>query len=226
MSRSKVAFGVLFLLAGFAMICICGWLIYRNETENREAQQSVACDLPRLKEKIADETGNPDNTLYQRWLLGEAYAEPDSVDTDTSFVIPLDGYDYIGYLTFPTLGLELPVMDRWDMVRLKKAPCHYYGSAETGDLVIAAHNYRSSFGQLNHLNIGDEILFTNAAGIVYRYRVGEIEIVQPTAIDYMIHSDWELSLYTCTYGGKQRVTVRCEEIHEESELMPDSGISA
>lgn len=211
MKRTKIGLGILSLLTGFAMVCTCGYLLYRNERESQDAESAVLCDLPKLKEKIEEEKGNPENTLYQRYLLGDAYIEPDSAEGGEEFVIPLDGYSYIGYLTFPTLGLELPVMDTWDMQRLKKAPCRYYGSAETHDLVIAAHNYRSSFGQCRNLQIGDEILFTDAAGIVHRYFVGEIEILEPTAVEQMIRSDWDLSLYTCTYGGTQRLTVRCTE---------------
>ncbi len=32
--------------------------------------------------------------------------------------------------------------------------------------------------------------------------------VLSTATEEMIASDWELSLHTCTYGGRSRVTVR------------------
>ena len=219
MKKTKILLGTLSLLTGFAMVCVCGYLLYRNERDSQAAADAVLCDLPKLKEKIEAEKGNPENTLYQRYLLGDAYIAPDSAESGEEFVIPMDGYSYIGYLTFPTLGTELPVIDGWDAAKLKKGPCRYYGSAETGDLVIAAHNYRSSFGQCKRLRVGDEVLFTNAAGIVRHYRVGEVEIVEPSAVDYMINSDWELSLYTCTYGGKQRLTIRCAEQKDLSEVL-------
>ncbi len=110
-------------------------------------------------------------------------------------------------------------MDTWDAQRLRRAPCRYYGSAETHDLVIAAHNYRSSFGQCRNLQIGDEICFTDAAGIVHKYLIGEI--VEPTAVEYMISSDWDLSLYTCTYSGAQRLTVRCTEQRDAAAPLSD-----
>lgn len=223
MQKAKVGLGVCLLLLGFAMICVCAFLLYRNERENKEAEASVLCDLPKLKERIEAEKGNPENVLYQRYLMGDAYIAPDSDEAAEEFVIPLDGYSYIGYLSFPMLGMELPVMDTWDMMRLRKAPCRYYGSAETQDLVIAAHNYRSSFGQCSNLQIGDEILFTDAAGIVHRYLVGEIEIVEPTAVEYMIKSEWALSLYTCTYNGAQRLTIRCAEQPVRTESVPGAA---
>ena len=222
MKNAKIGIGLVSLLTGFAMICVCGFLLWRNEKESQAAADAALCDLPKLKEKIEAEKGNPDNALYQRYLLGDAYVPPDADTAEDEFVIPMDGYSYIGYLTFPTLGLELPVIDGWDTERLRRAPCRYYGSAETQDLVIAAHNYRSSFGQLDGLQIGDEIRFTDAAGIVHRYLVGELEIVEPTAVEYMIRSDWALSLYTCTYDGQHRVTVRCAE-QEQSAAVSETA---
>ena len=37
--------------------------------------------------------------------------------------VTIDGYDYIGYVEAPVLGLKLPVMAEWDYDRLKIAPC-------------------------------------------------------------------------------------------------------
>ena len=80
MRKAKLIFGFLFLLSGFVMLCVCGWMLYRNEHDSQAAAESVLCDLPKLKEKIDAQKGNPDNVLYQRYLLGEAYVPPDSAD--------------------------------------------------------------------------------------------------------------------------------------------------
>ena len=79
-------------------------------------------------------------------------------------------------------------------------------------MVIAAHNYAGFFGRLSELKIGDTVLFTDMDGKVYAYRVGDMEILPPGATEDMIKSQWELSLYTCTYGGASRVTLRCERV--------------
>lgn len=41
------------------------------------------------------------------------------------------------------------------------------------------------------------------------YEVTEVEELQPTEIGQMLESGYDLTLYTCTYGGQSRVTVRC-----------------
>ncbi len=81
-------------------------------------------------------------------------------------------------------------------------------------MVIAAQNYARHFGKLSKLKIGDAVRFTDTNGKVYNYAVGDLEILQPSATAEMIMSDWDLSLYTYTYGGRTRVTVRCERISE------------
>lgn len=60
----------------------------------------------------------------------------------------IEGEDYIGILEIPSLEIVLPVMAEWSDSNLKIAPCRYHGSAYSGDLVIAGHNYRTHFGAL------------------------------------------------------------------------------
>ena len=126
--------------------------------------------------------------------------------------VQLDGYEYIGILRIQALSLELPVMSEWSYSALKIAPCRYAGSAYSGDLVIAAHNYSSHFGQIKGLSSGDELSFTDADGNVFYYTVAEIETLSPFATEEMTSSGWDLTLFTCTVGGASRVTVRCEKV--------------
>lgn len=126
--------------------------------------------------------------------------------------VQLDGYEYIGILRIQALSLELPVMSEWSYRALKIAPCRYAGSAYSGDLVIAAHNYSSHFGRIKGLSSGDELSFTDVDGNVFYYTVAEIETLSPFATEEMTSSGWDLTLFTCTVGGASRVTVRCEKV--------------
>lgn len=126
--------------------------------------------------------------------------------------VQLDGYEYIGILRIQALSLELPVMSEWSYSALKIAPCRYAGSAYSGDLVIAAHNYSSHFGQIKRLSSGDELSFTDTNGNVFYYTVAEVETLSPFATEEMTSSGWDLTLFTCTVGGASRVTVRCEKV--------------
>lgn len=75
--------------------------------------------------------------------------------------------------------------------------------------MIAAHNYSCHFGQIKNLKTGDEVYFTDMDGIVNNYTVAEIDILNPTAVEEMTSGEFDLTLFTCTYGGQSRVTVRC-----------------
>ncbi|MBE5799399.1 MAG: sortase [Clostridiales bacterium] len=122
------------------------------------------------------------------------------------------GYEYIGVLSIPGLGLELPIMDDWDYKRLKIAPCRFTGSAYTNNLVIAAHNYKAHFGSLKELDMGSRVIFTDADGNEFIYAVVLCETLKPGHVLEMADSEFGLTLFTCTLGGANRVTLRCELI--------------
>ena len=103
-------------------------------------------------------------------------------------------------------------MSEWDYAKLRVAPCRYGGSTVTEDLVIAAHNYTSHFGKLKELNIGEIVKFMDMNGKILQYEVAEVNVLEPTDIEEMINGEFSLSLFTCTYGGQSRLTVRCIEI--------------
>lgn len=126
--------------------------------------------------------------------------------------VRIDDREYIGVLSIPALGRELPVISSWDYPGLRVAPCRYTGSAYTDDLVIAAHNYASHFGRLRELSQGDSIRFTDTDGNIFDYVVSELEILEPYAVSQMTEGDWDLTLFTCTPGGQYRVTLRCNRI--------------
>lgn len=126
------------------------------------------------------------------------------------YTAAVNGYSYLGYLTIPALNLELPVMTDWSYSRLKIAPCRYYGLHHTDNMVIAAHNYKRHFGYISSLEIGDTVVFTDMQGVPIVYYVTLIETLDPYDIDGMVETGWDLTLFTCTYGGANRVTVRCE----------------
>jgi sortase A len=127
-------------------------------------------------------------------------------------VIPIADKKYIGTLSIPSLSLELPVMDSFSYVGLRISPCRYSGSAYQDNLVIAAHNYRTHFGKLKNLKAGDQIILTDADGNVFSYEVKGFEILEPEDIDGMNESSYDLTLFTCTLSGQERLAVRCNKI--------------
>ncbi len=195
--RRKIAIAL--MSVGVILIGLSVGLLVYNDYESRKAQNSSEALMESIRLSI-DEAG-----------LKEEITDP----FDEEMVIKeIDGYGYIGYLSIPALQLDLPVMSEWDYGRLKLSPCRYYGSTKTDNLVIAAHNYRFHFGYLGKLSVGDRIIFTDMESENHLYQVTAVEQLMPTDVDKVKDSGDDLILYTCTYGGAKRITVRCS--YEES----------
>lgn len=183
---------------GAALLIAALSLLLYNRAEDDNAGTAAEEILPSVIAAIEEPDTAPEDDSTE-------------INTDTEMTVAeIDGYGYIGYLSIPALELELPVMSEWDYTRLKIAPCRYYGSTKTDDLVICGHNYTRHFGTLKNLQAGDLVLFTDMDGVTISYEVKEVETLQPTQITEMIESGYDLTLYTCTYGGQSRVTVRCD----------------
>lgn len=116
----------------------------------------------------------------------------------------IDGIKYIGVLEVPKLSLQLPVMSHWSLAGLKIAPGRY-----KRNIIIAGHNYRSHFSRLKTLDIGSKIWFIDVEGNRFEYKVSDIEIIKGTNVKQMEKGKWDMTLFTCTYGGQNRMALRC-----------------
>ena len=122
----------------------------------------------------------------------------------------IDGIRYIGTLEIPVIGIKLPVISEWSYPNLKIAPCRYFGSVYLNNMVIAAHNYKSHFREIENLSAGDEVIFTDMDGNRFFYSVATKEVLPPEAIKEMT-SGWDLTLFTCNPSGTFRVAIRCDK---------------
>lgn len=184
--------GIILLIAGAVLILSALLLFLYNANEDDRAGEQAEALLEEVRAEMEEapvEDDNPEMTVVQ-----------------------IGSYGYIGYLSIPKLGVELPAMADWDYNRLQLAPCRQFGSTKTDDLVIAAHNYKSHFGGLSTLEPGDEILFTDMNRRISRYAVDRVETLEATAVDAVQNSGHDLVLYTCTYGGRTRVVAFCDRV--------------
>lgn len=192
-------------MTGIVLIGAAFVLLMHNQAEARRAEQTIQEVLPEIVHTIEENV----QISGKMPILPEISQEP--VDTEMT-EITINGQNYIGYLTIPDLDLELPILSDWDYKKLQISPCRYTGSTKSDDLVLMAHNYPKHFGKLSDLRWGSKLTFTDMDGIVTHYEVVSKDILPPTAVEEMTSGDFDLTLFTCTYGGKSRVTVYCDEI--------------
>lgn len=195
--KAKRGRGTVWINAGLLLIAAALFLSVYNEWESHEARDSARQVIAQLCDELPTEAGEPTTLPDVRREMP---------------VKTIDGRDYIGVLSIPSLELELPVISQWDYPALKVAPCRYSGSLYQDNLIICAHNYASHFGKLKELQPGDIVLFTDMDEHVVTFQMVERETLNPMDAEGMEAGDWDLTLFTCTIDGQTRVTIRLERV--------------
>ena len=123
---------------------------------------------------------------------------------------PWAGYEVIGVVALPDLGLSLPVLADYTQDLLAVAPCRYTDdlALEPGQLVVAGHNYRTHFGRLGELASGSRITWQNLDGVTYTYTVTEVTEIDAGDREALEQGDWDLTLFTCDVTRTRRILVR------------------
>lgn len=190
--RNKI--GSLCMVFGALLLCAALSLYLSNQSEALQAEHSSAEIMPQLLEQLPTEPVAP--------------ALPTVPEQSTEMKeVNIDGIAYIGYLSIPSLELNLPVISDWDEAKLQIAACRYHGTLLDENLVIMAHNYPRLFGRLSELKEGDSLLFTDMDGNSSAYTVVGRDVLAAIAVEEMVAGDFDLTLFTCTYSGKDRITI-------------------
>lgn len=192
--------GALLILASLGLLAYNKWDAARAD----KAAQTALGELENTLTRTIEEKNKADDVVLQPEL------DPDQPMTE----VELDGWNYIGYLSIPSIGLNLPVMSEWSYAGLKIAPGRYSGSTYADNMVVCAHNYAKHFSPIKWLAEGAEVYFTDMDGMRWSYEVSAVETIQPTQIEKMTEKtedseNWDLTLFTCTTGGSARCAVRC-----------------
>ena len=180
--RLLVAAGALLLLAG-------ALLAGQNLLTERRAARQTADLLAAVETRIAAPADLPAPEV-----TGDPWA----------------GYEVIGVVGLPDLGLSLPVLADYTQDLLAVAPCRYTDdlALEPGQLVVAGHNYRTHFGRLGELAPGSRITWQNLDGVTYAYSATEVTEIDAGHREALEQGDWDLTLFTCDVTRTRRILVR------------------
>ena len=130
-----------------------------------------------------------------------------------------EGASVLGYLSVPSLGLSVPVLEGVDGRTLNLAAGHIPQTplpGDDGNAALAGHR-DTVFRALKDIRAGDTLSFVSGRG-VYQYRVRRVIVVEPD--DVWVLQPWDrvhLTLITCypfTFIGAspQRHIVQAERI--------------
>ena len=203
--------GIVCIMLGVALLLGALLLARANMREDMQANQASMEVLPQLveqiQERVAEEETEPTDAQLQIPL--ELLTEEDKKMTE----VEIDGNLYIGYISVPAVEIDLPVMSTWSYPKLKIAPCRYTGTVRGEDLVLMAHNYTGHFKSISKLEIGDDVYFVDMDGNEIHYAVVGKDILEATAVEEMTAGDFDLTLFSCTYGGSARITIYCDRLN-------------
>ena len=195
--RTKARVGVILMTFGLLLIAAAGGLFAYNARNDRIAGEKADMIL----KAVAD---SKDDSFVEVEENGERTAE-------------IDGEKYIGVISIPSLGISLPVQSEWSLEKLKTSPCRYSGDLTDGSLIICAHNYQSHFGNLKYASVGDKVIFTDVMGLNYYFEVISTSRIDGYDSEGMKQDDgWDMTLFTCTYSGRQRQTLRLIRVQNDA----------
>ncbi len=204
--RNKLGMGLMVL--GMVLIVSAGLLVIHNTRQSQAAAARSAAVLEAFQAYRQEQAQEQEQAVIQ-----EVLPMPEEMETLLLEmpVVSIDGAEYVGTLSIPALGLELPVISQWSYPSLQTAPCRYSGDIYQEDLVLCGHSYNTHFGRLSALVPGDKVIFTCMDGAVHTFEVALSEILSPREVEAMTAGEFPLTLFTCTLDSQSRVTIRCIE---------------
>ena len=201
-----------------AMLGVAGYQNYAEKSSDEAVVEMTLAYEEALKDKAA--VIRPAEVFDQKETAQneESAQAEDLAQEEAMPYIEVANQACIGIISIPAINIAVPVNNDCTSAALKKMPCRYVGGVETNSMVIAAHNYQRHFGKISLLKAGDQVTFTDVDGVEYNYEVVQTEVLGAYDVEEMTTGDWDLTLFTCTYGGQNRVTVRCSLVEDYSEV--------
>ena len=194
------------------LVIIAGGILYFNTSENNRVEEESITTITEIENLI-----DQNNALLDAMSEQNNSAEITLRNVDINEAVgakastKVNGVTYIGIVYIPSLNnLAVPVIDTCTESNLKISACRYVGTLEENNIVIAGHNYKSLFGKLNKLSVGNILYFKDLEGNAHKYKCVEILTLNENDVEKMQTGNWDLTLFTCTYRGNQRLTYRFE----------------
>lgn len=218
LKKKKKIYKIQFIASLVLVFIFSGWYIMTELDKN--ASEAVSQDM--LKDiafNLQDDTTS-DEPLIVALNDSEIIEDTESTTLNGSYT---DGggitYTYESVLSIPSLGIEYPVLSETSEELLKISLNKFWGGSpnSVGNYCVVGHNYKSGkmFGKLSQIDYGDIVKLTDLSGSTLSYKVYNIYVVNPDDVactSQITNGQKEMTLITCTNGGKQRLIVKCREV--------------
>ena len=235
LKRKKKIYKFYFILSVFIVLILTSFYIYAEYDRNKSEEVSkeilaeikeqvdttvkkdendkivVILEVPGTQEDNEDKTENQNNNQ----------TKTNNTKIDTKTYTSKDGVKYTteAILKIPKINIEYPVLSATSDALLFVSLNKYWGPQpnEVGNYCIVGHYYENGkmFGKLHKLKNGDKAELTDLSGNTLKYQVYNKYVVEPTdtrCTSQLTDGRKELTLITCTNGGKQRLVVKLRQV--------------
>ena len=155
---------------------------------------------------------------YSKYMENKALSSFEEKIERQEVITEVNPGDEIGIIEIKSVNLKNVIVESTDKKYLNHHVCHFENSAmpgEDGNFALAGHSstyyYNQVFNELHKVKIGDEILI-KTINDEFTYTITETIVVQSDEIEVLDQdmTKKEITLVTCTNGGKQRFIVKGE----------------
>ena len=189
------------LMALWAVLILCALgLTAYNHWDDRRAQRQAARMLEELKA-----------------------AEPAERGADT---LTLDGAEWLGWLSIPSLELELPVQAEWSYPALKTSPCRYAGTPEAGLVIAASFEFggaAAAAGPAGLFGRGVVVLLAARLNVLFQHAEAALNVRLRTA---RFQQGQRFAEHLCVILGVAAVQGKARLGGQVQHLPPASGVGA
>ncbi len=227
LKRRKKFYKIQFILSVIIVLALgiswiySQWEQLNGESKSKELLSSFA------QSRVNDGTELEDDTLVvvlndYAQDVPEELGEPQILEEFNVVHKANNGEEYKvdSILNIPSLEINYPVLSDSSDELLKISLNKFWGGEpnSVGNYCIVGHNYDGKdifFGKLYRIQNGDIVELQDNTGTVLQYKVYNKFIVDPTDVactSQLTNGKKEMTLITCSNGGKTRLVVKCRAI--------------
>lgn len=155
---------------------------------------------------------------YSKYVDNKALVSFEEKLENNEILTEINPGDEIGIIEIESVNLKNVIVESTDNEYLRYHVCHFEESAmpgEYGNFALAGHSstyyYNQVFNEVHKVEVGDKIKITTVND-KFVYTITETKVVESNEIEVLDQdmSKKEITLVTCTNGGKQRFIVKGE----------------
>lgn len=157
-------------------------------------------------------------TTYFNYMENSALASFEEKIENQEVITEINPGDEIGIIEIESINLKNVIVESTDNKYLRYHVCHFENSSmpgEYGNFAVAGHSstyYQNQvFNGLHKVNVGDTIKI-KTVNDEFTYIITETLVVESNQVEVLKQdiTKKEITLVTCTNGGKQRFVVKGE----------------